>query len=204
MKRFSLALSLCLFVSLAHAGISTSLSMPIADVLKHREAQVMYTAYGNERNVDKGYVHEFSFCAGLSDRFELAASSDGLGNGVWHAKALLFETKNAALSAGLQNINGAQSDPFVVARYDLPGLRLHGGWTRDDASRALLGVDVPINDVFTSAVEHATGPNGYTWVGGFIAVPKVPGVSLTVGIGLPNTKADGVQHQLGVTYTVRF
>lgn len=190
----------------ALAQVTSLFSIPVADTQGVREVEMGYFISGNERNVDKAYYHYGYAVLGIHERVEVAASTDFTGSNPWGFKVKLFDGPGGkyALSAGFQNIIGKDSEPFIVGRYDFDKFRLHGGWYRNDRSRLICGVDFGLSDALSVAIDHYSGENGTTWGGVFYSLPWLDGLTAAVFVGLPNTKADGVQHSIGLIYGFRF
>ncbi|MFN3685146.1 MAG: hypothetical protein ACK41F_14620 [Fimbriimonadaceae bacterium] len=176
--------------------------MPIADVLRHREAMVYLWTQGNERSVDPVYHHGNSLQVGLWDRLEVGYDDDFEGTTTWNAKVLLGEGKDGAVSVGWTSIEGDRATPFVVGRLDLPGWRLHAGWTRDGVSRAMIGLDAPLGS-WTLMAECIGGEGGATWIGA-CGEALAPGLTLTLSVGVPHARSDGIQHIVCLQYGLRF
>jgi hypothetical protein len=200
-----LALPIALCSAQAPATITTLINIPIADILGHREAALSYGLTGNERSVDARYSHYGSLTVGLFDKAEVAVGNDFNGTSTFHAKLSLYESKTFALSGGIMNFEGrGHADTFLVGRMDFSGWRLHAGYLKDDADRLILGADIAIGKDLSGLLEYTSGPHGYTWAGLNAPVPGVNGLSLLVAVGMPSARADGIQHQVSLTYGFRF
>lgn len=191
--------------SIAGAQTTSMWTIPVADVLGHREVTWGYSLSGNERNLSGGvYGHWHNGIIGLFDRVELAFGNDFFGSTTYGVKALLWEGANCALSGGFHNYDRFRSDLFLVSRYDGKGYRVHAGLQRDDRWRGLLGVDFPLIGEHSAGIDHVTGPNGYTSVGVNLSFEKLPGLTISPYVGFPNTKGDGITHTVFITYGFRF
>lgn len=192
----------------ALAGPSGLNSIPTADVLKHREFVLGYCVSGTERNVSKGYAHANYATLGLFDRLEAGYDNDFAGATSLHAKVLLLEDDRrlpgVGLAAGVCNVVGRNSESYVAARFDAQAARAHLGWWRTGGvSRAFVGVDFAVLGDGTAMLEHISGGNGYSWAGVSVPIKGLPGLSLCVGVGYPNTRADGIQHYGMIQYGCR-
>ncbi len=212
MVRFSCFRYLPLAAAIGLAATSRAqtmlVSIPIADVLGHREGSFSYTLTGYEASHNPGYTHSNLTVLGFFDRAEIGVSNDFTGNTVYAGKlALVKATKKCpcALSAGTMNYRDSHGQPFVVGRLDLKGMRLHAGYLRTDMNRMIVGVDapLPIKD-WSIAADYTSGPSGYTWVGMNIPVKSLPGFSLMPMLAVPSLRADGYQHALAVNYGFKF
>ncbi|MCX7799074.1 MAG: hypothetical protein N2109_01885 [Fimbriimonadales bacterium] len=184
------------------AGTTALNAMPIADVLGHREAMLYLWTQGNERRVDPVYHHGGSLQVGLWDRLEIGYDDDFEGTATWNAKLLLAEGPAGALSVGWQSIEGDRATPFVVGRLDFRGWRLHAGWLRDGVSRPIAGVDAPLGS-WTVMADWIGGDGATAWFG-VCGEVLTPGLCLTLSVGVPERRSDGVQHVLCLQYGVRF
>ena len=183
--------------------------IPIADILRHREAFAYYGAAGTERHIDKKITHANSINVGLFDRVELGYDNDFEGNTVYHGKLLLWESEkvDAAVSAGWMNWDPKSDygEPYVVARYGIPnGPRLHVGAMRNDRWRAMFGVDHGLGNDWTVAADYVSGPDAYVWLGATYNIAKMPGVSISGNAGVPIRRSDGYQYSVFVNYGFRF
>jgi hypothetical protein len=180
------------------------MGIPIADIIGHLESEAEYGLAGNERNIDKGYSHYHSYKVGLGDRMELGVDNDFRGSTVWHAKVLFYEGSNLAFSGGTMNVNFAdvEQDAYLVGRIDFPNFRLHGGMMWSDEPRPFLGIDFSLGGDWSASLDHTGGSNAMTWLG--LYAPLGKGLNLSVGVGLPSVKEDGIQHAAAVTYGFRF
>lgn len=183
--------------------------MPIADILKHREAFCYYGISGNERHIDKRVYHVNSANIGLFDRVELGYDNDFEGNTVLNVKLSLYESTKAdyGLSAGFTNVDTKNKyvEPYVVGRYGFGnGLRLHAGTIRTDRWRVMIGADYAVGNDWLLAADWQSGPNGAVWAGATYNIAKIPGLSVSAFVGFPSVRSDGIQHQLLVNYAFRF
>lgn len=194
--------------TLAMAGPTGCIIIPIADILRHREVTYGYSLGGTERNIDKSIWHSHCLTIGLFDRIEVGFDNDFLGTTTYNAKILLWETPETgqmALSAGIQNWDGSSySEPYLVGRYDLPFCRVHVGALRDDRWRLIAGVDFPIFGDWTGAIDFRSGPGSQIWAGFSAPIPGIDGLSLDVYGGFPIERSEGIQYSIGVTYFFRF
>lgn len=190
-------------VSAASAVPTSLISMPIADILKHREVALGYTISGYDRSFQKNYDHLMSGTVGLFDRVEIGGGHDLRGNGNWSAKVLLFENDKGGLSAGWMNIDGGASDPYVVGRLDFGALRVHGGWGRfDKVNTGMVGLDYGFSDRIVFQADHFGGRDGYTWFAASYLLDG--GWSLQAAYGKPNNSANPDSHFGFVGYGFRF
>jgi hypothetical protein len=209
MKWRILAAWACLgLVGIAHAGPTGCCVIPIADILRHREAFFGYTIGGTERNVDKSISHANYLTIGLFDRIEFGYDNDFNRNTVYNAKVLLWEapkTGQMAVSAGFQNWDGkGYLEPYVVGRYDLPFCRLHLGALRDDRWRLIAGTDFPLFGSCTGAIDFMSGPGARMWTSFSLPVPKCPGLALTFFAGFPMQRSEGIQWMVDLNWKFRF
>jgi len=190
----------------AMAQVTTLFSIPVADTKGIREVEIGYFLSGNERNVDKAYGHFGYGILGIHERVEVGTTTDFVGGSTWGFKVKVIDDPKGkyAVSGGCQNIVGQKSDPFVVGRYDFEKFRVHAGWTRNDRSRLIVGVDFGLSDSLSAAIDHSSGDGGTTWGGFFYSIPGLEGLTAAVFVGIPNNKADGVQHSIGLVYGFRF
>ena len=178
--------------------------MPIADVLKHREAFAYAGLQAYQRKVSKAYDPFDAVTVGLFDRVEIGVDNDFRGTWCGNAKLQIFERDRAALSVGATGWRGEAMDPFVVGRFDSQGFRLHGGlWRTGGAGRAMLGADFPAGREFTGSVEFLSGPGGQVWAALFYAVPQVPGLGVQAALGASSDRAVGVQHAACLFYAFK-
>lgn len=192
----------------ASAGPTMLNFIPVADILRHREAAIAYTISGTEKGIDPTVTHAHAITIGLFDRLEVGYDNDFLGSTTLNAKILLLEEPvdgKWALSAGIMNWDlYGYSEPYLVGRYDLPSCRLHLGAIRDDRWRLIAGVDFPIFGDWTAMLDYKSGPGSYTWFGLSAPIRGVEGLSVWAGVGYPMTRSDGVQWSASLTYVVRF
>jgi len=189
----------------------TSLNfIPIADIVRHREAFGMYSIAGT--NLDKSYVHGNSLTVGLFDRIEFGYDNDFLGSTSYNAKILLVEGWKQApqlmVSAGVMNgsFDSDYREPYLVGSWSLDKATLHAGyWRTGGVNRAIFGADFETGlPGLIGLAEHLTGPNGYTYLGLNYEFSAIPGLSLTVSFGLPSEKADGTVRMACLIYYFKF
>ena len=203
---------LALVIGLASAVIPSVASaqtglvvMPIADVLRHREAAFELELTGNERNVSKGYEYANSLTMGLFDRLEIGYESDFLGSVTANVKLLLFEDPHSlphfALSVGANNWRGKDVDPYAVARFDGAGYRLHAGcWRTMGSARAMFGIDVPAGVGLTASLECLCGRGGASWAGLAYTPSFAPGFEAQIAVGIPFNHSQGLEHSFTLAY----
>lgn len=196
-------------VSYAFAGPTGLALMPIADVLKHREAMTELSLAGVERNVSRATEYGQALTIGLWDRLEVGFESDFRGETTANVKFQLFEgpkfLPNTALSVGVTNWRGDVVDPYVVGRLDGKGYRLHAGyWRTLGADRLAIGSDFPVGGVLVGSIEHLTGRGGATWAEMTYAFERIPGLELGVAVGVPNLHEEGLQHEVTLAYAFKF
>ncbi|MCW5937336.1 MAG: hypothetical protein KIT11_08525 [Fimbriimonadaceae bacterium] len=199
--------SLACLAGTAYAGPTGLVTIPIADILRHRELALAYQVSGNEKNVDPKTSHSNGAELGLFDRLEIGYDNDFEGTSVANAKVLLYETPKTgdlAVSYGWMNWSGESYDQYLAVRKDFAQFRLHAGWFQDDRNRLMLGIDTPLNSNVTLMADFTRGPGSGTWVGVAGGVPGVDGLNWMVGFGLPIEKSDGLRHTAMVGYNVRF
>lgn len=192
----------------ATAGPTALNWMPVADVLAHREGALSQYWYGTERKIDPRWYPGWSVQVSWADRVELGLDNDFSGTTLANLKVSLVDGNkrlpNFALSAGAMNWSGKDVDPYVVARYDLSGLRFHGGWVRTGgASRLMAGVDFPLFAGVTGMIDGTTGPDSVWWFGAAGNVDALPGLNYWLGAGVPTRKSDGTQFGVLVGYYFR-
>lgn len=211
MSRAWVPVALAAIATGAQAGPTALNVMPIADTLKHREAFWTYSLNGTESRVSKKYTHWQGLQLGLFDRLEL-----GFDNDFGHANMLNLKVnvldgsqkfaKGLALSGGWTNVQGEANSPYVVGRFDVAGLRLHGGyWRQGDLDQAMVGVDKNLGKGFSAMVEHVSARAGSTYAGVYYNVPMMPGLSVGAIYGRANDRTVGADtHWLSVTYFFKF
>ena len=91
MVRAGLLLLACGASATAWGGSTALNVMPVADILRHREAMLYVWTQGNERHVDPVYYHGNSLQVGLWDSLEIGYDDDFEGTTSWNAKVLLGE-----------------------------------------------------------------------------------------------------------------
>lgn len=193
----------------AMASASGLTLIPIADILKHLEAELAFGTTGNERNVDKSHAYSLTGAVGLYDRLEIGYENDLLGRSIYEVQLQLFESPPqmpcCALSVGLKECRGGYREPYIVGRYDLKGLRLHGGyWNTAGEGRAFLGTDFPMPGGGTGSLEALFGHHGQAWASVNYPINQIPGLSILVGVGFPAVHPDGIQHTVELAYGFKF
>lgn len=188
------------------AGFTALNYVPIADILRHREALFSYSLTGYERNIDKRYYHNNGLTVGLLDRIEVGYDTDLANTTSLNAKLLVVDGyKGFSASVGVSNWADRTADPYVSLSYDLERCRLHGGlWSQGGVGTAYIGIDFGLGDSFTIMGEHITSGIGSTWVGGFYSVKQVPGLGVQLAVGIPNDRSQGLSHMLYISYGYRF
>lgn len=184
--------------------------MPIADIVRHREAFGMYSITGT--NLDKTYVHGNSLTVGLFDRIEIGYDNDFLGTTTYNAKLLLIDkpkqAPNLQFSVGFTSASFDRDyrEPYAVASYSVGEGTLHAGyWRTGGVNRGMFGADFPCGIQGLSAmVEHISGPNSSTWLGLSYEIPWVEGLSLSVSFGIPSEKSDGTTRAAYLIYYFKF
>jgi hypothetical protein len=197
------ALAMMMGACYASAGVTALTAIPIADILGHREAVIGYSAYGNERKIDKSISHYSYVCVGIGDFAEVAISDDLMADQGLHAKVKLLEGSNYMVSAGFSNYSGKglEADYFVVGRYDLKNVRLHFGYLKNDEHRAFFGADFSVFGNCSASLEWTTGPGAYGWVSLNVPVKQLPGLNLWLGAGIPSEReTQGYQWTVGLWY----
>jgi hypothetical protein len=182
-------------------------SIPIADILGHREALVSYGVFGTEQNVDKRIYHSQGLVVGLFDRLELGYDNDFEGTTELNAKVLLFEDPDEAawaVSAGVMGFVDGKGSPYIVGRHDFRGFRAHAGMLRQDGDRLMLGFDGEAFGDCVWMLDHTTGPGAMTWAGLDVPINAVPGLWVTGTIGFPHRRSDGIQGSLEVSFGTKF
>lgn len=209
MRKVYASICVALAASVVSAAPSGLTLIPIADILKHREAELEFALSGIEHNVSKGYTFSQSGTVGLFDRFEAGYESDFLGHITYDVKLQIFESPprlpGSALSVGIMNCLGGHREPYVVGRYDLKGFRLHGGyWNTQGEGRAFLGTDFPLFEGGSGSLETLLGHHGSAWASLNWDLKWFPGVAVSFAVGVPAEHADGIQHTMEVSYGFRF
>jgi hypothetical protein len=182
-------------------------SIPIADILGHRELLANYGVFGTEQNVDKRIYHSQGLTVGLFDRVELGYDTDFEGTTELNAKLLLIEDPSEAawaLSVGVMGFVDGKGSPYVVGRHDFTGFRAHAGLLRQDGDRLMLGFDGEAFGDCTWMVDYTSGPGATTWVGLDVPIRQVDGLSLFAAVGVPHRRSDGLQAQLALYYGLGF
>lgn len=202
----------CLALPLILAGVAkgqTGLAnMPIADILKHRECSFEAAAGGAEHGDAKRYGYTTALAMGLFDRIEFSAEADYLGSYVGSAKLLLWENpkflKNSALSVGFKGLRGKDVDPYVVARFDCKGYRLHGGiWRTEGCARPMLGSDFPVVPNVVGTLEYLGGPEGESWTSLTYSPPRLAGFQITLAAGVGHGhegRSEGIKNSVTLAY----
>lgn len=192
----------------AFAGPTGLVSMPIADILGHREYLHTWTMFGTEKNIDSRWYHSHAGLVGLFDRAEVGFDNDFMGNTTLNAKVLLFEEpKDAkyALSAGTVGWKDGNGTNYVVGRYDFDQFRVHAGWLNDGENRLMVGIDGALGKSGMSwSLEHTTGTGARSWVGLSVPFEQIKGFSVLLGVGVPNKKEEGVQFAVTFNYGFKF
>ncbi len=191
----------------AFAGPTGLVSMPIADILGHREFLYENSASGNERNVDKSTHWAHALQCGFFDIAEFGYDNDYLGHTVLSAKIALYSSPGNgkyAVSAGLQNIGliDGQPDKYLVCRCDMKKCRLHSGVLYNDRNRLMLGVDAPVFKISTLMIDYISGPHNYTWLGVSTPTP-IKGLAISLCAGIPSVHADGFQNSIRFDYSFK-
>ncbi len=184
-----------------------NINLPVADVLKPRNALLQYTIGGAGAVDETRWSHLLSATVGVYDRFEFGANNDTLGNGTVDLKYGLFEDKWGAVSVGFANASGKNIDPYVVARYDWsPELRFHGGVIRQaNVATGYIGGDYNFGNGIIGQFEYTSRPDGASWVGATFATP-VDGLSVQLAYGRSH-RGSGSDRDLyfaWVGYNVKF
>lgn len=187
----------------ANAFPTALVSIPVADILKHREVVLGHTLKGFDNKFDGRYSNFTSVTIGLFDRVEVGASTDYLGNNAWSAKALVYESDMGGFSVGLMNAADKRVDPYAVGRLDFGKLRVHGGIGRFDNLRTgMIGVDYGFSDSIILQADHTGGSGGYTWFAASVLLGE--GFSVQGAYGRPNNSANPDSHFVYVGYGFRF
>lgn len=182
--------------------------MPIADILKHREAFAFAGLSGTERNVSKGYSYFNAATVGLFDRAEIGFDNDFLGNTTYNIKVQLFDSlpklEGTSLSVGLVNCTGAYREPYVVARRDFKDFRLHAGyWNTMGCGRMMIGADFSVFGNGTGTIEFLSGPSSITWGSLYVPIDAIPGLGVVLGVGVPSNRSEGIQHSALLFYSFK-
>lgn len=168
----------------------TSLNViPIADVIKHKEVQMGYSATGNLNSDDKSTGHTSMLLFGFEDRFEIGVDTNMNGYRSMNFKILLLEEQTESkymLSAGVQEWSEGYAEPYVVGALDLTKARVHAGWLKNDAHRLIVGLEVPINKDWYLLADFISGREGASWIGVYGPLLGVSGFDITIGIGRPH------------------
>ncbi len=193
-----LILALIGSATVASASETFLISMPIADVLGQREASAMVYAYGNERQISRGYAWGQGLELGLGDRIEFGYDNDFLGSTALNGKFQLASAETWAVSVGFNGatFGGPATTHYLVGRIDLANCRLHAGVIRNDRHRLMLGIDGDLGHGWSYMADHISGPGSYTWLG--VNAPLGP-LCLTLAAGVPGRREDGVQHMVSLT-----
>lgn len=180
------------------AGPSGLVTIPIADILGHRELNWYSSLTGRDPAVDKGITWGHGLTYGFLDRLEFGYDNDFRGTTTLDVKIQLVDHPKAyAVSVGMKGIDmtSGTNDKYIVGRIDRPGYRIHVGCDWLDVPRAMLGVDFGMPKGLTAMVETTFGEHGYTWFGVNGAIPY-RGANVTASFGIPNTGGDGTMYQL--------
>lgn len=209
-KLFALAIAVTA-ASVAQAWPSSLITMPIADILRHRETYLNYYVGGNEQHIDNMTYHTHAVTVGLFDRIEFGYDNDTLGTTVYNGKILIYEEPTSgkyAVSAGIFNRIDGVGDTYVVGRYDFDRIRIHAGWLQNDMNRLMAGVDVDLGArwglEFSALADFVSGPSSRTWLALNVNFEKIPGLGLLVGVGFPADKPEGIQYTVSIGYGFRF
>lgn len=206
-SRFALSALVIAAPFVALAGPTGLASIPIADILGHREALYAYAAAGTESHVDKKIAHAHGLTVGLFDRVELGFDNDFAGGTNYNAKLLLAEDpRNAswALSVGVLGFEDGKGSPYLVGRKDFKGFRAHGGVLRDGEDRLILGFDGLAFGDCVWMLDHTTGSGSMTWAALDVPVKPVDGMSVTFSLGIPQKRSDGVQGSVTLNFGTKF
>lgn len=201
MRNIALSFLAILGGALAHATPTGLASMPIADILRHRELALGYTIAGSP-NGNREIHHVPGFELGLFDRIEFGFDSNLRGGDTVDAKLLLWESDKAAISIGVLGWHDTDSSRYVVGRYDYKNVRFHGSLMRTpDASVAQFGIDFAFGPGAVMA-DYTSGRGGYTWFA--YAFSPMDHVSVMLGAGRPTDSNGGYRYYSMVTYAMRF
>lgn len=161
-----------------------NINLPIADVLKPRQALLQYTIGGNGEISDARWSHLFSATVGVYENLELGVNHDTLGNGSWDAKYGLYSADWGAVSVGFASASGKEIDPYVVGRYDWSkDLRFHAGVIRNrNVATGYLGADYNLGNGLLAQFEYSSRPDGSTWIGATWTTP-IEGLAVQVAYG---------------------
>ena len=204
LSRLSALGAALLTAGVAHAGPTSLYLMPIADCLKQFEGFAYTGLQGVEHNVSKSYSYYNAVTIGLGHHVEVGYDSDYMGHISGNVKVQLLENAKGALSAGVSNWYGDSVDPYVVGRLDGKGYRLHAGfWRTMGTGRFMAGADFPIMRDLTGAAEFLSGPSSQSWGSIYYAVPKVPGLSLGLALGVPSNHREGLMHSALLFYSFK-
>lgn len=197
--------------SAAQAWPTSLITIPIADILRHREAYLNYYVSGNEQHIDNMTYHTHAVTVGLFDRIEVGYDNDTLGTTVYNGKLLIYEEPSAgkyAVSAGFFNSMDGRADSYLVGRYDIDRVRFHAGWLKNDMNRLMLGLDADLGSrwgmEFSALADFVSGPSSRTWVGLNVNFEKLPGFGIMVGVGFPADKPEGIQYTVSIGYGFKF
>jgi hypothetical protein len=182
--------------------------MPIADILKHREAFAFAGLMGTERNVSKGYSYFNAATVGVLNRAEIGYDNDFLGNTTYNIKVQLFDSpkklEGTALSVGIVNCTGAYREPYVVGRHDFKDFRLHAGyWNTMGCGRFMVGADCKVFGTGTGSLEFLSGPGSTTWGSIYMPIAAVPGLGILGAVGYSSDRSQGIQHSALLMYSFK-
>jgi hypothetical protein len=189
----------------AHAWPTSLITIPIADILGHREIYTYSGLTGTERHISRTLESTNSMAVGLFDRIEIGYDDDFNGVTSGHVKVLLFDDGRSGLSAGYVGIIEREKSPFVVGRINLSEkARFHAGWYHDGISRAMFGFDLALNDDWTLMADSISGRDSMTCVGFNGPLFGASGIDVTVSGGIPHTRANGYTYTVYIGYSARF
>lgn len=206
MIRLSFTCACIALGSTTWAGYTALNYVPIADILRHREAIFAYSLTGYERNIDKRYYHTNELTIGLLDRVEIGYVNDFADSTSINAKVLLLDGyRGLSASVGVSNWVDRSADPYLAMSYDMKCCRVHGGlWRQGGVGTAFIGVDFGLGDSISIMGEHVTSGIGSTWLGAYYELKQVPGLGVQFAVGVPNDRSLPTAHMLYISYGYRF
>ncbi len=179
-------------------------SIPIADVLGHRELYAFYGFSGTERNITKETIHTSSMQVGIGDRFEFGYDDDLRGFGEGNIKVNLHSDKKCGLSAGLLSIGQGSAQKYVVGTYAIgESARVHAGWLHDGTNRWMAGYDMALGENGTLMIDTISGRDSYFYIGFNWVLPNVKGFDVSISAGIPHERANGYTYGVFVGYGIR-
>lgn len=188
------------------AGPTGLALMPIADILRHREAVVQQAVTGHEPKYCEHYDHDAAFEVGLINRIEVGFDYDCHRQWTSNLKLQLLnenDLKKGAFSIGTCNFTNGKGEWYSVGRFDGNGYRLHAGVWNTDELHGMIGLDAPYRDT-TVTLEYIGGTGARYAASWAFNVKQIPGLNIQLIGSMPVKRSDGFDHSAVITYGFRF